>query len=234
MKTLGRIPILAALGGFCALALVLHLVFGPACIGLWIVCVVAVAAFAYAAVTREKLTDYGEVFPKDTVGIYPALAGAAAMLAGQLMAFSETAAVYGPGRIAGRLTAVLGLAAAVSFAAIAMNRYKGKTPGPVQTMLPVVYCIVQLIVLFKQWGTDPVILDYCYKLFAQIGIMLGVFHLGAFPLGMGKRPRTVFFCLSAVFFSVIALADGGVVHILTTAGPALFILSQTWSLTEKP
>ena len=108
----------------------------------------------------------------------------------------------------GRLTAIFSFLAVPTLVWLGLARLEGK---PCAFLFPLSGCLflaLRLICQFRHWSTDPVIEDYAPALLANVMAMLAAYHTAGFSLGQGTRRRSLFFCLSAVFFSLLALADG--------------------------
>ena len=127
-----------------------------------------------------------------------------------------------------RVIAFGGLVTAVCWVIIALKRHQKELPSAVLFMLPALFYAIDLIVEFRDWSRDPVILDYCFELFARIAVMCATFHLGGFSLEKGRRKMTVFFCLCGVVFSATAMAGAGLSGALTAAAAALWLLANVW------
>ena len=242
-KLLGRLPVILgtlalSLGGFFLRLRQLEVGFDavglPTGRGVWplvILCAVSLAAFLLAALKKEKREAFAENYPASRVAVILSVLAAGLLLAGNVMALTEQSPMATPvNQMLTRVTAFLGIASGLCFVGAAAGQYKGKPASPVLYLLPVVYYILQMIFNFKGWSTDPIILDYCFKLFSLIAVMLAVFHVAGFALDMGKRRISIFFCLAGVFFSAVSLADGGATHALMTAGSMLWLLANGWQL----
>lgn len=108
----------------------------------------------------------------------------------------------------GRLTAMLAFFMIPIMIWLGLSRLEGK---PCAFLFPLGGCLfltVRLICQFRRWSTDPVIEDYASALLANVLAMLGAYHTAGFSLGDGSRQRSLFFCLGAIFFSLLSLADG--------------------------
>ena len=245
-KILGRVPVLLITLGLSVLGFFLrlyHLRVGfdgaglPAGAGVWplvIVCVLAVAAFGYAAWQKKQQKLWQETFSQSLPAEIAAVAAAGLLLLGNVLTVME------PIPMATRVnllftkgTSILGMAAALCFVGMAAAWHKGQKASPALAIVPVAYYILRMIFNFKGWSTDPIILDYCFKLFALIFVMLAVFHVGNFVFDTGKRRLTVFLCLGGVFFSAVSLADGGSIHVFQSAGAMLWLLANAWQLLEE-
>lgn len=190
------------------------------------VCVLAVLLAAFVALgakTRPAFRDNFTAHPLPT---------ALTVLAAGLLAGGSAIALMDPASAgpAERIAAALGLASGLCFVVMGAVWRQGKKPVPAAWLIPVVYCVLQTILSFKSWSTDPIILDYCFKLFALLCFMLGAFHASGFVFDKGGRKSCLFFCLTGVFFSCVTLADGGTAHMMRTAGGALFLLATGWHL----
>lgn len=126
-----------------------------------------------------------------------------------------------------------GLAAAVCWVVVALQRMQKMQPHALCFMLPSLYYAVDLIINFRNWSRDPLIIDYCFELFALICIMCATFHLGGFSLKLGKRRRTAFFCLCGILFSAVSMAGADMMNMMSYLGAALWLLSNLWLLLSE-
>jgi len=195
----------------------------------WIVlaafCLVCAAALAFGARRLPEEETYRACYGPDLVCVILTVAAAGLLLAANISSLLSGA----PDgtlleRYLIRLTDLLGILSALAFVAAAGAQHRSGRPGAWTCLLPVVYFVLRLIFHFKSWSTDPVILDYCFKLFGEITVMLSVFYAGGFLFDKGKRRLTAFFCLIGMVFAGITLADGGLEHCLT-AGSGLCLLA---------
>ncbi len=88
-----------------------------------------------------------------------------------------------------------------------MRSHEKKTYPPLE-LVPDIYLVVKLILNFKSWSTDPIILDYCIMLFAMIFVVLGFYYSTGFLFDLGKPRLTLLFTLCACLFSAMAMVDG--------------------------
>lgn len=72
--------------------------------------------------------------------------------------------------------------------------------------LPFTACL-WLVTTYQEYSTDPVILDYVYKLFAVVCTLLAVYFICAFSYQKSHPRLCLFFNLLGLFFSFTALAD---------------------------
>lgn len=107
-----------------------------------------------------------------------------------------------------RLTAGLAFLMVPVLIALGLARLEGKPCAFLFPLLGCLFLTVRLICRFRHWSTDPVIEDYASAMLANVMAMLAAYHTAGFSLGQGARRRSLFFALGAVFFSLLALADG--------------------------
>lgn len=86
-------------------------------------------------------------------------------------------------------------------------RIWGKRSHFLLLLIPTLFFAARLIFDFKAWSTDPAVIDFCFRLLASVTGMLACFHLAAFPIGIGKKRTTVFFCMLAFVFSAVTVSD---------------------------
>jgi len=140
------------------------------------------------------------------------------------------------------LLALGGFVAAICWVAVALIRRQEATPSAALLMLPALHFALELIVEFRGWSRDPLILDYCFDLFALICVMCATYHLAGFSFGKGKRRLTVFYCICGVIFGAIAAAGqvSGAAQdpaqlsaLLIQVGNVLWLLVNLWLLMEE-
>ena len=86
-------------------------------------------------------------------------------------------------------------------------RMMGKRSNFLLLLIPSVFLAAKLVIDFKNWSVDPNVIDFCFKLLASVTAMLACFNLAGFPLDLGKKRTTVFFCLLAFVFCTMTAAD---------------------------
>ena len=133
------------------------------------------------------------------------------------------------------LLALVGMVATIClFVAAGDRRQERKRHEPAE-VLPVAYLLIKLLVNFKAWSTDPIILDYLFRLFALIFALIAFFLAAGFVFDQGKPRRTVFFAMGAVFFCAAAVPDGLMDFSLASAllygGFLLWQLPALWDLS---
>ena len=119
---------------------------------------------------------------------------------------------------------------AVCWIITALQRYNGQIVSPWLFLFPALYFTVELLVKFRGWGNDPVVLDYCFELMALIGTMCGLFQSAGFCFDRGHRRTAVFFCLLGVFFGAASVADASGAEMLVRLAPILWLEASLWQL----
>ena len=122
------------------------------------------------------------------------------------------------------------LIGACCIAWIAVRAISRKVPHLVCYLILTSSLILKLIPDFRTWSVDPVIMDYCFSMFAVISTMLAVLYLGSFVLDEGKRRLTGGFCICGVVFCCMTAADGDVADALVSLGYAMFLFAELWEL----
>ena len=75
------------------------------------------------------------------------------------------------------------------------------------SVVPSLFLCFWLILLYRNNASNPVLLSYCYQCLAIITSALGFYFTSGFVFGKSAPGKTAFFCLAAVFFCFVTLAD---------------------------
>ena len=132
--------------------------------------------------------------------------GAVMLLLAAVLDFAA-ALVQGAG-ISDPIMCLLGLFSGICLFVTAWMRSHEKATYPPLELVPDIYLVVKLILNFKGWSTDPIILDYCIMLFAMIFVVLGFYYSTGFLFDLGKPRLTLLFTLCACLFSAVAIVEG--------------------------
>lgn len=128
------------------------------------------------------------------------------------------------------LLAAGGIVAALCWAVVGLERYRGRKLPAALFMIPALFFAVRLIMDFRLWSQDPQILDYCFDLFALLSIMCATYYLGGFCFDQGKRRIAVFCCCCAIFFGASSIAGGRLREVAMTGGSMLWLTANLWTL----
>lgn len=160
-----------------------------------------VAVFVLIFFFQKLTTLKDNLSPKP---VWKILMGAAGVFvaAGNLMRMKAIS-----GDKLGSLTCILGILGGLALLALAAVQMMDKR-GSFLFLLPLcLWAALQLICDYKLWSKDPILVDYCFKMLADITGMLAIFHIGGFFFDYGKRRLSIFWCAACTLFSAISLAD---------------------------
>lgn len=184
--------------GFCMDADGLILVGNPI---LYLLLTFAVAVIVLLAVFCSKL--------RSTVGcesdlcaasgyLFADLAGAVCVFYGAMQRLIDGGNLY---------LCIVGMEAALLLGAAALLYGKKSKVVFWLLLLSCAYYAGQLIFDFKNWSTDPLVIDFCFRLLSQVCGMLALLHISAFPISYGRRRMTVFWSACTVVFTATLLPD---------------------------
>ena len=126
-----------------------------------------------------------------------------------------------------------GIVSAVCWVVIALQRQQDMTPTAAAFMIPALFYALQIVIEFRDWSRDPLIMDYCFALFAGLFTMCATFHLGGFSLQRGRKRLSVFYCLCGVVFCAVAMMGQSLANTVITGAGALWLLANLWLLLDE-
>ena len=102
-------------------------------------------------------------------------------------------------------------------------------------LVPFAFIVVYLVLEFKnQWSADPIILDYCFYLFALICTMYALYYVMGFCFDRGRRRHAIFWCLAGFFFCLVSVLGSDASRFTFYGGLGLWMLSLAIPLlTDK-
>lgn len=192
-----------------------------------VVTILAVIAFALYSRSLKSRKKYSAIAGQ---GLTELAVGAAAAI---LMIAAGLVLLLHPGQQGDRLVAFGSILTGICWGLTAAGRYMGKKVQALLFMIPAAFYVVELVCRFRLWTRDPIIIDYCYDLFALISIMCATFHLGGFCFEQGARRLTVFFSLCGVFFSAAALVRASASAVFGYLAAILWLLVNLWLLLRS-
>lgn len=113
-------------------------------------------------------------------------------------------------------------------------------------LLPALYSVAALILRFREWSHDPLVIHFAPLLLCWTCCMVEMMLLSGYSLGAGHRRSGVLFGLGAGVFACMALPDqflgqsSGLSELLSTMGLALWCAAAGFDLlrsrvqTEQP
>lgn len=167
---------------------------------------IMVAVFLAVSLRSPGRSGKKEVLTYTGSQLFQAMGGAILILAGVVVEFVEN--LLSIPSTSALVMCLGGFCAGICLMLVAYTRKTGSHTHPAAHLLPIVYLVIKLILNFKNWSTDPIILDYCFILFALIFTLLAFYNSTGFFFDKGKPRKTLFYSLLAVFFSTMAAAEG--------------------------
>lgn len=184
---------------------------------LWLLTVcVAVVLFVK---TRHliKAPKYSFNYPASIPGAVGAGLGAVGILLQAISGFSE-------GDLLQILAGIVGILSAAGIGFVALCRWKGRPVSVVFHALACCYLMLHLVCLYRLWHGNTQLVDYGFRLFAVVCLMLSLYHRACFDAGMGKRRPLVFFHLAAVYFCLTTIYGSG--------SWLFYLFSALWMVTD--
>ena len=147
----------------------------------------------------KQASKYGFNFPRSIVSAVGSAAAAVGFAVSCVRMF-----LAGAQGIAA-ISAALGLISAVMLGLLAYNRFRGKQPSSVISMVICVFLMVRLIYCYRLWSADPQLQDYVFALLANVGAMLACYFNAGFAAGEGNRRLHTLLHLASVYCAVVCL-----------------------------
>ncbi|MCQ2419581.1 MAG: hypothetical protein MJ118_00440 [Clostridia bacterium] len=216
--SLARLPYIAVLCGVAVFFLRSTLASGGSGVPMIAFSVLMTVVFLLAAASLEKNSEASVFFHRLPLASITAVIGAAALAAGCLQGFGSA------GTFA-KILSLLGVIAAVGLIAAQVLLLAGKQIPVYFFVFAVLFYVIKLFRDFRHWMVDPIILDYCFMLFALISFMVATYQAGAFCFDKGNRRQLAFFSLTGVMFGASAIVGGDTASILIYGGSILWMLS---------
>lgn len=171
---------------------------------LW--CILFLAGFTLLAQPlKNRSSDHTALFGSRNLAI-PAYAGAVLILVSAGGEFGS--ALVKGADIWSTILCLLGILSGVCLMAVAWMRSHSTAVYPPLELVPDTYLVLKLVLNFKSWSTDPIILDYCIMFFALTFVVLGFYYSTGYLFDQGKPRRSLVFAMAGCTFSIMALADG--------------------------
>ena len=193
---------------------------------LTILTVVFLALLGVACLSLSQGNKYRFNFPASMtsgIGIAVAALGCAVASIQEL-----TAAADGVERVC----ALLGLVSTAILLFVGYCRWKGSRPSCLFHGILCVWLMVHLICLYRAWGSDPQLEDYCYQLLTLVFAMLTAYQRATFDANFGQRPAHAFFSLAGVYCCILSLS--GPENRLLCLSLGLWMFCDLCRLTPMP
>lgn len=134
--------------------------------------------------------------------------------------------ILGGGKTIYTVSGVLGILGGVLLFWAAWCRFQGKKCVLLPHILPCVFFALQLFILGQTLGAEPELCRYLFRFLAMLSMIPACYWLWSFDVGMGHRPKCLFWCLAAAYLNLVAVAasEQWLLHLCMAA----------WLLTALP
>ena len=185
---------------------------------LWIVTAATLVTIVLLSARLKNPGKYADNFP-------PSVAGAAGIaLAALGIMFTGLKILTNAADLLATITGILGAASAVGLILAAFARYQGKKPSFVLHTIPCLFFALRIFEQAKSWSNIPQISIFLFPFLASICVMLATYHRACFDVNLGQRRTYLFWNLSGVYFSLLALPSG--------EDPLFYVGMVAWLLTN--
>lgn len=194
------------------------------------------AALWLPATRLNRLPGTEACFPRSSVSLFLRLAAVILVFFGALMSLFDRT---DDGETAMRLASFSGMAAALAMLWTALSADRGRLlfwPRLVTAL----YVGAALIIRFRDWSHDPLIIHIAPLLLAWTCCMVEMMLLTGFPLRAGHRRSGALFGLAAGVFTCMSIPDyvlglrSGLPDLLSLLGLALWCAEAAFALLRKP
>lgn len=119
--------------------------------------------------------------------------------------------VAGIGGLSGEKTihivsGVVGILSSILLFWAAWCRFQGRKCALPPHVLPCVFFALQLFILGQDLGSEPELCRYLFHFLAMLSMLPACYWLWSFDVGMGHRPKCLFWCLAAAYLNLVAIA----------------------------
>ena len=114
--------------------------------------------------------------------------------------------------VLGRISGLLGLLSALALVVVGWHRLKGKQPVVPAHVLPCLYFVVLTFKMARQFGAEPELIRFLPQFLAVAASALASYQLWGFDVGAGNRRKSLFWSLTAGYFSLVAIPGGGLLY----------------------
>lgn len=169
-------------------------------------------------------------------GNFPASMAAAAgyVVAAASLLYTGIRTLSG-GKTLHMICGILGILSSIPLLWAAWCRYRGQKCRLMPHALPCFFFALQLFVLGQALGAEPELCRYLFQFLAVLSMLPACYLLWGFDVGMGERQKTLFWCLTAAYLNLVAVAgnEQWLLH-LGMAAWLLTALPKLQYLPKKP
>lgn len=189
---------------------------------IWVVSILALGAFLLAGSRLAEPGDYSDNFPASpysAVGCVLAALGIGVTAVPLLLENQNWLEL---------VTGIVGLAAAVSMCFVGYVRLQGKVPNFLFHFSVCLYFALRIFDRCKAWSNEPQLSVFLFPFLACVCVMLAAYQLACFDVNLPKRKACVFWSLSGVYFSIVAMPGSD--ELLLHGCMAIWLLTNLCSL----
>ena len=103
------------------------------------------------------------------------------------------------------------LLAGVFLILLALLGHSGRNVA-IFSAVPVFFISLWMVILYIDHAANPVLLAYVYRLFALAFLLLSFYYIAGFAFRQAKVGRLIFAVSTAVYFTGVTFADGGITY----------------------
>lgn len=170
----------------------------PVWIGLCVFSAAVVAGIWFLTRSAGDNTDYKENFRPSL------LSTASYLLLAIVLGYVGITELLDATKWLNRICAVITMAAAVTLAVAGLERYGGHRPAFFLHLVPSTTMALRMFLLSKDWAIEPEICSFLFAFFASVALVPAFYHLWAFDVDMADRRKSLFWSLTAAYFSLVA------------------------------
>ena len=169
---------------------------------------------------------YEDAFPVSGMGAIGSVLAAAGVL-------TDTISIMGTRTgLQDTICIAAGFVAIAALILTALCRLGGYKPIFLCHALLSAYFALRLVCQYRAWSWDPQLQDYCFQLFACVGLMLTAYYRATFEADMGNHRKLWFASLLTVYLCCMALSgDQDRLFYLTAA---IWAWTNLSNLTVRP
>lgn len=177
----------------------------PAGVAIWVLTAVMAAVLFFTTRSIQGPTEYRECFPASAGGAIGAFLAALGTLITAVRDLTNH----------GIANTLIGLVSCAALIVIGWCRLTERKPHFLLHALVSVCFALRLMALYQTWSFEPQLHDYCFKLFACIGLAMTGYQLAVFDLGKGSHWKLWLVALASVFLCCLSLRGGDAMFFLT-------------------
>lgn len=191
----------------------------------FILTALVLAALALAVRPLKPVRSYSKLFPASASGMIGCFIGAAGMV---ITAVTE---YLSQKELLALIALVLGIAAGVCLVLLGLCRKKGNRPHFLLRTALTGYLMLQLVLRYRFWSSEPQLHLYFFPLLASVFLMLAAYHNTILDAQKSSRRWFVFCNQAAVFFCFMSLPGENWLFYLTVG---IYCVTNLCSVNYQP